>query len=354
MFQIFISISAVMGQLQVVPSQTPVYTSGVIYLKLVDTTSVVLAYPGNSVSTASPIASLYTIFDQYRVSTVHRPFMALPTQKLSRIYKVSFTSGNVFDFIAACAQNQLVEFAEQVPFDEVMIEPNDPSYPNGSYQLPLINAAAAFDIHQGGTTIAIVDDAVLTTHEDLAANIDNGWDVADNDPNTNPPLIGSNAATPNSFSHGTHVSGIAGGVTDNGIGIASIGWNNRILPIKATRDDIPNGRQITHGYEGLAFAASQGARIINNSWGGTAPSQANYLVVQAANDAGSIIVAAAGNANTTLPMYPAAYGEGTTGSAWEATNRSLVIAVASVDADGARSIWPGVLGNGGSNFWPMG
>ncbi|MBI4645421.1 MAG: S8 family serine peptidase, partial [Bacteroidia bacterium] len=158
-----------------------------------------------------------------------------------------------------------------------------------------------------------------------------GWDVADGDNNVDPPLSGINAASPTKFSHGTHVAGIAGGVTNNGIGIASVGWNNKIMCVKATAD---NGDHtvITDGYDGISVAVANGVDVINMSWGSYGYSQSDYdAIYEAWHTYGVVLVAAAGNDASLNPFYPAAYGEGTTGQAWETYDRSMVIAVAGLN-----------------------
>jgi len=329
------------------------YQAGVIYLKIADTSNVEITFPPPT-NFSGDVALIYQIFDDYDVTEVEKPFAVLATTRLERIYRVYFDDSNdVSAFISDLDTLDVVEYAEQVPLMKLLSTvPNDPLISQQSY-LDLIRAFDAFDLHQGGNaTVAIVDDGVLTTHEDLADNIVAGWDVADNDNDPNPPFSGNHPASPSQFSHGTTVAGVAGAVTNNDIGIASIGWNNHIMPVKCVRDDADYPSNITHGYNGVAWAAANGADVINVSWGSTLFAQSDYEVIFAARNAGAIIVAAAGNENTIQPLYPAAYGEGTTGESWEVDDRLLVVAVASVDSDGSRSIWEnaGTSGSSASNF----
>ncbi len=132
-----------------------------------------------------------------------------------------------------------------------------------------------------------------------------GRDVADNDANTNPP----NAT----FNHGSHCAGIAAAATNNGIGIASlnypVGGINylKIIPVKVTSDANPNPGNITHGYEGIRWAADNGAKVISCSWGGPAPSPSLQYIIDYAYGKGCIIVAAAGNSGINELNYPASY-----------------------------------------------
>lgn len=128
--------------------------------------------------------------------------------------------------------------------------------------------------------------------------IDNymGWDVADWDGNV----------TNKAQSHGSKVAGVSSAKTNNNIGIAGVGYNTKFLPIKASPDNNPNS--ITHGYDGLIYAAENGCQIINLSWGSTFADTTllqdiiNYVV----NDLNCIVTAAAGNSDLDEKYYPAA------------------------------------------------
>ncbi len=178
--------------------------------------------------------------------------------------------------------------AEQVP----LIQTTGTTYlPNDlqpqQWALTKINAVQAWDISQGSPTIkvAIVDNAVSTTHEDLASVIwtnpgevpnnfldddlngytddVNGYDVANYDPDANPPAsTGANSP----WVHGTHCAGIAGAASDNGIGIASIGFNISIIPVKASLD-ATGGNTLERAYEGVDYAVAAGADVVSMSWG---------------------------------------------------------------------------------------
>ncbi len=127
--------------------------------------------------------------------------------------------------------------------------------------------------------------------------------------------------------HGTHVAGLAAAHTDNADGIAGTGFNSIYMAIKAggVRDNpaTPNtdeSRSIGFGYDGIIYAAINGAHIINNSWGGGGYSETARTVVRLATAMGSLVVASAGNSGTFVNSYPGAYPE--------------VLSVASTDYDG--------------------
>lgn len=127
--------------------------------------------------------------------------------------------------------------------------------------------------------------------------------------------------------HGTHVAGLAAAHTDNADGVAGTGFNSVYMSIKAggVRDNpaTPNSdesRSIGFGYDGILYAALNGAHVINNSWGGGGYSESARNVVRLANALGSVVVASAGNSGTFVNSYPAAYPE--------------VLSVTSTDYDG--------------------
>ena len=127
-----------------------------------------------------------------------------------------------------------------------------------------------------------------------------GWDFSMASDSTNgdndirPPAAGSNEI----LSHGTHVSGIAGAIPDNDVGISGIARNYRIIGTKQSRDDDYKHGYLYNAYDGVLYAAKLGADVINCSWGGSGFSQeAQDLINLVTQKYGAIVVAAAGNDN---------------------------------------------------------
>jgi hypothetical protein len=121
--------------------------------------------------------------------------------------------------------------------------------------------------------------------------------------------------------HGLHVAGTIGARAGNGLGGVGIAWQVGIRPIRAlgshgsgTHYDIAQailyaaGLPADGGSAGTVQAVS-GARLINLSVAGIGGSNTLRNAVVAASDAGSLIIAAAGNDNTSESYYPAAYPE---------------------------------------------
>lgn len=248
---------------------------------------------------------------------------------LGKMVEIEFDADADPFYVASKLKNDKnIEWAEPRFVYETTYTPNDPSYPSQQYGLTKIQAELAWDISKGDTSIVIgiIDTGVDWDHPDLAANIfrnwneipDNGidddgngyiddirgWDfgglvgIPDNDPVEDKP------------EHGTHVAGIASAVTDNGVGVASIGFNSKILPVKTAQDDQRNSQgqaYIVYGFEGIVYASDNGAKVINCSWGGGGFSMFGQAVIDYAISKGSLVVAAAGNSNSIEEFYPAAY-----------------------------------------------
>ena len=225
-----------------------------------------------------------------------------------------------------------VLLAERVPLMKAFYVPNDPDY-SQQWHLDKIEAEDAWEIYQANpdtsdVVIAIVDDAVKLDHEDLNSNIwvnpgeipnngidddnngyiddINGYDVANGDNDPNPPSTATNSY----FHHGTHVSGIAAAVSNNGTGIASIsgaGSNKvKIMAVK-TKLDTSTGGTLEATLQGVEYAILADADIINMSWGSNAYSHTFQDLFITAHSAGITLVAASGNSGSKYYSYPASY-----------------------------------------------
>ena len=221
-----------------------------------------------------------------------------------------------------------VLYAEPRYFDFPDVIHND-QWRRDQYGLDLTDANLAHDIATGNRNVpvAIVDTGCDMDHPDLVGNLwinpgedlngdgviqdaernrrddDNngmvddfsGWDFVDRD---NFPEDVPDYENPG---HGTHVAGIASAMTNNEIGVASIGYNCGLMIIRAGSENIP------YGYEGITYAARTGAKVINCSWGGGGYSQWAQDVINYAWENDALVVASAGNDNNNQPHYPSAY-----------------------------------------------
>ena len=105
--------------------------------------------------------------------------------------------------------------------------------------------------------------------------------------------------------HGSHVTGTIAQVTDNGIGVAGIARNVRIMPLKVLSG---SGSGSVGGIaDAIRYAADHGAKVINMSLGGAFPSSVLKKAVAYAHGKGVTVVCAAGNEGRGRVGYPAAY-----------------------------------------------
>ena len=252
---------------------------------------------------------------------------------LRLFHQISFNPAiPVEEAIAQAYKTGLIEIAEPAYSAVPLYTPNDPRL-GQQYHLPLINALSAWDVNKGSNSIiiAILDTGVDLDHPDLAANIyknegdpengidddrdgyvDNywGWDFAGDDYNT---LLGDNNpnAELSNISHGTKVAGCASAVTDNAVGIAATGFNAKLMVLKhAAENDKRGGTSayLENLLDGVIYAATHNADIINASYGSGTYSQIEQAVYKwAALEHGVTIVAAAGNSGKALPNFPSDY-----------------------------------------------
>ena len=255
--------------------------------------------------------------------------------------------------IEAVEMNRLSQSCAETP-------PNDPNYAE-QWNLSVLNMPQAWRIERGKPeiTVAVVDSGIATRHPEfrlqLWENADeiprngidddgngyvddrNGWDFSDA-----PTLPGSGDWTvrdndpEDETGHGTHVSGIIAAKVDNGIGIAGIAPNCRLMPVRAgfkygggaylQNDDLAAA---------IVYAADNGARVINMSWGDTVRAFIIEDAVAYAYHRGCVLVGAAGNASAAGSYYPAALkpvisvaGLGQEKQLYDASNFGATISIA--------------------------
>jgi subtilisin family serine protease len=221
--------------------------------------------------------------------------------------------------IAQYQQSGLVEFAEPdylVHADATL--PNDPKFldgtlwalnnygQNGGTAHADMDAPDAWDVLTSASNIvvAVLDTGIRLTHEDLAANL---WiNPADGTHGYN-ALTGTN--NPNDDSgHGSLVAGVLGAVGNNGKGVTGLAWQVQMMACKCL-DSSGNGSD-SSVVACLEFALTNGAKIINASFDSGTPSLAVSNAIVAAQQAGVIWVASAGNNALNVdvtPHYPACY-----------------------------------------------
>ena len=209
------------------------------------------------------------------------------------------------------------------------------------------DALEAWGIETGDPdiVISIIDTGIDLNHSDLKNNswinkeeipnnqfdddgngfVDDvrGWDFVNND---NYPI--------DDFGHGTACSGVAAAVTNNSNGISGVSWNCKIMPVKSL--NFLGGATSLRIARGIKYAADNGADIISMSFGGRTKSFLVEYVIDFAYDKNIVLVAAAGNSDTSAKYYPAAFDN--------------VIAVAGTDNQDNRLIMGNIFNSAASNY----
>lgn len=210
----------------------------------------------------------------------------------------------------ALQQNPAVEYAEPVftiPFPKVLpatrnegdaepsAYPNDAMF-NKQYAHQVTSSQAGWVTNKGNPNIVlgIVDSGVDVNHPDLKGKIVGVRNSAD----------GTDEAV-DYVGHGTHVAGIASAMTNNGLGVAGVAPNCRILAVKVApgQSTSPTTAGIA---DGIMWAADHGANVINLSLGSSRESKAITDAVKYALGKNVVVIAAMGNDGREIRSYPAA------------------------------------------------
>jgi len=163
--------------------------------------------------------------------------------------------------------------------------------------------------------VAVIDTGIDPTHPDLKPNLwkapstgsransgsTYGWDFVTNTSNPS-----------DSHGHGTHIAGIIAGVANTKNGTAGVCQHCQIMPIRYYSETAPGNVNLSNTIKAIYYAVKNGAKIINYSGGGPEYSEEEFQAMRAAEKAGVLIVAAAGNDHRDTDVednryYPAAY-----------------------------------------------
>jgi subtilisin family serine protease len=248
----------------------------------------------------------------------------LKNAELSRFYLLK-TDGDVRTICTQLEKEPDVEYAQPNYIYKRCAQPNDPDFPD-QYAHQLIQMLDAWDISTGSRDIvvAVLDTGVYVNHPDLKDNIwinegeipDNG---VDDDGNGYIDDIhgwnfenSSNVVTPDTSDylgisgHGTWVSGVIAAVGNNGEGVSGVNWACSIMALRLSI--YVTSAEVA---EALDYAAANGAYVANMSFGSDEFGPEGDPAVKAAIDnafaQGVLLVASAGNDDSSRPNYPAAY-----------------------------------------------
>ena len=240
------------------------------------------------------------------------------TAAATKLYRAHVDPARRDAIIAALATNPTVEIVE--PDAEFMLSPeeqairvplaeptepgfpNDPLYPK-QWHLRQIGMPEAWKLADGnGVIVAVLDTGV--GFEDykgfqLLPDLKGIEFVKPYD------FVGKSTHANDDHGHGSHVTGTIAQVTNNGIGVAGVARNVRIMPLKVLSG---SGSGSVGGIaDAIRYAADNGAKVINMSLGGAFPSKVLAKAVLYAHDKGVTVVCAAGNESRGRVGYPAAY-----------------------------------------------
>lgn len=168
-----------------------------------------------------------------------------------------------------------------------------------------IDAPEGWEISTGSSdiVIAIIDEGVDLTHEDLVNKLVDGWDFVEGDNDPSPLWYDP---------HGTACAGLAAAETDNEKGVAGVSWNSKIMPIRIGSGEFEFYWTTDEWCaNGIRYASDNGADVLSNSWGGGPPGDDTHdAIIHAKNNGrdgkGCVIVFAAGNGDDPV-SYPAKY-----------------------------------------------
>ncbi|WP_116127332.1 S8 family peptidase [Lewinella sp. IMCC34183] len=198
----------------------------------------------------------------------------------------------------------IVDDATNVPASNKSLSINDP-FTSEQWVMEVLHMDAYYrllhDLRPERTAkVVILDTGVDGKHEDLTDNYFSIESKYDNDPH----------------GHGTHCAGIAAGVTNNGVGIASLAGTGEQPFVEVSSVKVLNGGGMGTQktiIAGIIEAVDEGADVISLSLGGrsTQSSQRAYsAAVKYAQRNNAIVVAAAGNSNRDAKDFAPANAEG--------------------------------------------
>ena len=211
-----------------------------------------------------------------------------------------------------------------------------------NYGLASINALTAYDNSGTGSgiTVAVIDTGIDQTHTDLTGNTSASSASAGS--------IASSVQDTNG--HGTQVAGIIAAAR-NSVDTHGVAFSSTLLAVKISEDGTATNADLAAGVD---FAVAQGVKVINMSFASAAFNSTVATSVQAAVDAGIIVVAASGNDGNSQADQVARLANCEGASNCAAFNsfdaKGLMLAVGATDSSNAIASFSNLAGDTGSAF----
>jgi thermitase len=227
------------------------------------------------------------------------------------VYSIEVDSGIVAPHDGSVEPNSNHKPASGVESNSTAITSPPTAGAQSLYALQKIDAERAWAVTTGSPliTIAIIDSGIDLLHPEFEQRLVPGYDFVNND--TDPT---------DDSGHGTHVAGIAGARLDDQSDVTGVCPNCTLMPVKVLNASNSGSRAALA--KGILFAVDRGARVINMSLGTFSSSPTVDAALEYAQAHDVLVVASAGNSNSSVPFYPAAHP-------W-------VIAVSATDANDHR------------------
>jgi hypothetical protein len=175
-----------------------------------------------------------------------------------------------------------------------------------------------------GVRVGVVDSGIQLNHTEFAGRIVDSKSFVD-----------GNATGNDDNGHGTHVAGIIA-AAGNGIGTMGVAPGASLINVKVF--SAAGAGKVSTMLAGINYAVNQGASVVNFSGGWTAPATSDVASLKQAVNAGSLLVAAAGNDGGANPLYPARYAK-------ESWANSQILAVGAVDTKNTITSWSNRAGD---------
>lgn len=260
-------------------------------------------------------------------------------EELHRLNPDSYKIYKTLREIKKLQDDDNIEYASPNFIRKAKLIPNDEFF-SFQWHYTAMNLPQAWDITtgtpaSGNVIVAVIDTGVVLNHPELDEQLVPGFDFISDITNAldgdgiddNPDDPGDSSILGQSSWHGTHVAGTIAAESDNNIGVAGVSFGAKIMPLRVLG---ARGGSSFDIVQALRFAAGlsnnsgtvpeQAADIINLSLGGPGSSQFEAALYQDLFDMGIIVVAAAGNENTSDLSFPASYPGVISVSALDAVN----------------------------------